>query len=43
MRERKEIEKVEESLEQLLRTGLCINFLLHHAVPKKDGKTVKVF
>ena len=38
MLERKEIEQVQENLEQLFRPDRCINFLLHHAVPKKDGK-----
>ena len=42
MLERKEIEKVEESLEQLSWPGRCMNFLLYHAVPKKGGKTVRM-
>ena len=39
---KKEIEQVQENLEQLSRPDRYINFLLHHAVPKKDGKTVRI-
>ena len=42
MFKRKEIERVKEDLEQLSRPGRCINFLLHHAVPKKDGRDVRI-
>ena len=42
MVKRKEIERVKENLEQLSRPGRCINFLLHHAVPKKDGRDVRI-
>ena len=42
MRKRKKIERVEEGPEQLSGSDPFINFLLHHAVPKKDGKTVRI-
>ena len=42
MLEREEIGKNEENLEQLSWPRRCVKFLLHHAVSKKDGKTVRI-